>query len=99
MKKSYKKPGTRVDKSKLGDPTKKALASLLTPSLNNLPNMWKEVEQQIRTRYRVDLTMTYHNIIMGFRQDTYSNYAAINTIIMAVKKRICYKERIFSVLF
>ena len=33
---------------------------------------------------------------MGFKQDLYLNHAAINTIIMAVKKRICYKERLKS---
>ena len=52
-------------------------------------NIWKEVEQQIRTRYRVNVTLTYHNVIMGFRQEMYANHAAINTIIMAMKKRIC----------
>ena len=38
--------------------------------------------------------MTYHNVIMGFRQENYTNHEAINTIIMAVKKRIGYKERL-----
>ena len=36
-------------------------------------------------------TKTYHNVIMGFKQETYTNHEAINTIIMAVKKIICYK--------
>ena len=31
---------------------------------------------------------------MGFKEDLYKNRAAINTIIMAVKKRMCYKERL-----
>ena len=57
-------------------------------------NIWKEVEQQIRTRYQVNVTMTYHNVLMGFKQEMYKNHAAINTIIMAVKKRMCYKERL-----
>ena len=30
--------------------------------------------------------MTYHNVIIGFRQENYTNHAAINAIIMAVKK-------------
>ena len=42
----------------------------------------------------MNVTLTYHNVIMGFKQDLYLNHAAINTIIMAVKKRICYKERL-----
>ena len=49
-------------------------------------NIWKEVEQQIRTRYRVNVTLTFHNVIKGFRQEMYTNHAAINTIIMVVKK-------------
>ena len=47
-------------------------------------------EQKIRARYNVDVTLTYHNVIMGFKQELYLNHAAINTIIMAVKKRISY---------
>ena len=39
-------------------------------------NIWKEVEQQIRARYNVNVTMTYHNVIMGFKQDSYLNHAA-----------------------
>ena len=31
---------------------------------------------------------------MGFNPESCKNHAAINTIIMAVKKRICYKERL-----
>ena len=52
-------------------------------------NIWKEVEQQIRTRYNVNVnvTLTYHNVIMGFNQNLYLNHAAINTIIMAVNKK------------
>ena len=42
----------------------------------------------------MNVTLTYHNVIMGFKQYLYLNHAAINTIIMAVKKRICYKERL-----
>ena len=42
----------------------------------------------------MNVTLTYHNVIMGVKQDLYLNHAAINTIIMAVKKRICYKERL-----
>ena len=57
-------------------------------------NIWKEVELQIRARYNVNITLTYHNVIMGFNPELYLNHAAINTIIMAVRKRICYKERL-----
>ena len=38
--------------------------------------------------------LTYHNVIMGFNPENCKNHAAVNTIIMAVKKRICYKERL-----
>jgi hypothetical protein len=31
---------------------------------------------------------------MGFNAENYKNHAAINAIIMAVKKRICYKDRL-----
>ena len=31
---------------------------------------------------------------MGFNPENCKNHAAINTIIMAVKKRICYRERL-----
>jgi hypothetical protein len=31
---------------------------------------------------------------MGFNPENYKNHAAINTIIMTIKKRICYKERL-----
>ena len=31
---------------------------------------------------------------MGFNPENFKNHAAINTIIMAVKKRICYKDRL-----
>ncbi len=31
---------------------------------------------------------------MGFNPENYKNHAAINTFIMAVKKRICYKDRL-----
>ena len=31
---------------------------------------------------------------MRFNPETCKNHAAINTIIMVVKKRICYKERL-----
>ena len=31
---------------------------------------------------------------MGFNPENCKNHAAISTIIMAVKKRICYKERL-----
>ena len=32
----------------------------------------------------VNVTLTYHNVIMGDNQELYLNHAAINTIIMAV---------------
>ena len=38
--------------------------------------------------------LTYHNVLMGFKEEMYNNHEAINTIIMAVKKRIRYKERL-----
>ncbi len=31
---------------------------------------------------------------MGFNPENYKNHAAINTTIMTVKKRICYKDRL-----
>ena len=31
---------------------------------------------------------------MGFKEELYKNHAAIITIIMAVNKRMCYKERL-----
>ena len=31
---------------------------------------------------------------MGFNPENCKNNAAINTIIMAVKKRVCYKDRL-----
>jgi hypothetical protein len=31
---------------------------------------------------------------MCFNPENYKNHAAINTFIMAVKKRICYKDRL-----
>ena len=31
---------------------------------------------------------------MGVRQEDYKNHEAINTIIMAVKNRICYNDRL-----
>ena len=39
--------------------------------------IWKEVEQQIRTRYGVNVTLTYYNVIMGFRQEMHTNHAAM----------------------
>ena len=56
--------------------------------------IWKETERQINVRFRTNLEIKYHNVIMGFNPETCKNHAAINTIIMAVKKRICYKERL-----
>ena len=38
--------------------------------------------------------MAYHTVIIGIKQEDYKNHEAINTIIMAVKKRICYKDRL-----
>ena len=48
-------------------------------------NIWKEVETQIRARYNVNISLTYHNVILGYNQELYKNHAAINTIIMAIK--------------
>ena len=55
-------------------------------------NIWKEVENQIRVRYNVTVKMTYHNVLMGFKEELYKNHAAINTIIMAVKKGYATKK-------
>ena len=52
------------------------------------------MQNQIKIRYKVTIKLTYHNVLMGCKQEIYNNHAAINTIIMAVKKRICYKERL-----
>ena len=57
-------------------------------------NIWKEVEKQITERYEINIELKYHNIIMGVNQADYKNHEAINTIIMAIKKRICYKDRL-----
>ena len=59
-----------------------------------LQKIWKEIENQIRVRYKVIVKITYHNVIMGFKEELYKNHAAINTIIMADKRRMCYKERL-----
>ena len=56
--------------------------------------IWKETERQINERFRTNLEIKYHNVIMGFNPENCKNHAAINTIIMAVKKRISYKERL-----
>ena len=56
--------------------------------------IWKETERQINERFRTNLEIKYHNVIMGFNPENCKNHAAINTIIMAVKKRICYKGRL-----
>ena len=57
-------------------------------------NIWKEVEKQITERYEINIELKYHSIIMGVRQADYKNHEAINTITMAIKKRICYKDRL-----
>ena len=56
--------------------------------------IWKETERQINERFRTNIEIKYHNVIMRFNPENFKNYAAINTIIMAVKKRICYKDRL-----
>ena len=47
--------------------------------------IWKE--------YQI-IEIKYHNVITGFNPENCKNQAAINTIIRAVKKRICYKDRL-----
>ena len=59
-------------------------------------NIWKETEKQIRERYTLNTELKYQNIIMGVNPDQHKNHEAINTIIMTVKKRICYLERLKS---
>jgi ribosome-associated translation inhibitor RaiA len=56
--------------------------------------IWKETERQINEIFRTNLQIKYHNVIMGFNTENHKNHAAINFIIMAVKKRICYKDRL-----
>ena len=56
--------------------------------------IWKETERQINYRFRTNIEIKHHNVIMGFNKENCKNHAAINTIIMAVKKRICYKDRL-----
>jgi hypothetical protein len=57
-------------------------------------NIWKEVEKQTTERYEINIKLKYHNIIMGVSQTDFKNCEAINTIIMAIKKIICYKDRL-----
>ena len=40
----------------------------------------------------VTVKMTYHNVLIGFTEELYKNHAAINTIIMAVKKGCATKK-------
>ena len=56
--------------------------------------IWKETERQINERYRASIKIKYHNVFMGFNPENCKNLAAINTIIMTVKKRICFKDRL-----
>ena len=49
-------------------------------------NIWKETEKQIKERYTLDTELKYHNIIMGVNPEANRNHAAINTIIMTIKK-------------
>ena len=56
--------------------------------------IWKEKERQINERFRISIEIKYHNVIMGFNPENCKNHAAISTIIMAVKKRKCYKDRL-----
>ena len=56
--------------------------------------IWKETERQINERFRTNIEIEYHNIIMGFNPEICKNHAAINTIIMAVEKRICNMDRL-----
>ena len=50
--------------------------------------------KMINERFRTNIEIKYHNVIIGFNPENCKNHAAINTIIMAVKERICYKDRL-----
>ena len=56
--------------------------------------IWKETQKQINERFRTNIEINYHNVMMGVNPTNHKNHEAINTIIMAVKKRICYKDRL-----
>ena len=57
-------------------------------------DIWTEVEKQINERYNIILDLKYHTMLLGINEKTNKNHKAINTIIMTVKKRICYMERL-----
>ena len=60
--------------------------------------IWKETERQINERFRTNIEIKYHNVIMGFNPENCQNHAAINTIIMAVKKIILLTVVLLRVL-
>jgi hypothetical protein len=57
-------------------------------------NIWKEVEKQIPEIFEINIELKHHNILMGDRQTVFKTNETISTIIMTIKKRICYKDRL-----
>ena len=41
--------------------------------------VWKKTEKQINDRFRTNIEIKYHNVIMGFNPEKCKNHAAINT--------------------
>jgi hypothetical protein len=50
--------------------------------------------KQITERYEINLELHYHNIMVEVIQLHHKNYEAINTTVTAIKKRMCYKDRL-----
>ena len=49
------------------------------------------MENQIKTRYGVSVTMAYHNVIMGIKQEDYKNHDSIKTVEMTlISSRFCF---------
>ena len=55
--------------------------------------IWKETERQINVRFRTNLEIKYHNVIMGFNPENCKNRAAIKTIIMAFNCQVIIAEQ------
>ena len=58
--------------------------------------IWKETEKQINERFRKNIEIKYHNLIIGLNPEDKKTHEAINTINMAIKKRLCYKDRLMT---
>ena len=43
---------------------------------------------------KIQVTLAYHTVLMGVKQGDFKSHEAINTIKMAVKKRVCYRGRL-----